>query len=217
MSAYLLNTVTELLDMLDGKTALDQHRVNEIRADLSTAAERSVDHERINAEIERRRVINEEWDAHYEYVRSLPPCDDDHGWQIGVDRDGQVDLMRRGECETCAHRGWYPEEVGMDPIPVRLVPGEPPEWVDADLYSDDDPYWWRIEPEPPTDNAALDAMIAALIDLEESIRMGDFDRLHKVAFVWAQRHEYLLAGTETWADQKIGPVRLGGADPESNE
>jgi hypothetical protein len=42
-----------------------------------------------------------------------------------------------------------------------------------------------------------------LDDAEESLRLGDFERMHKVIFVWSQRREHLLAGEETWEDQHI--------------
>lgn len=42
-----------------------------------------------------------------------------------------------------------------------------------------------------------------LDDAEESLRLGDYERMHKVIFVWSQRREHLLAGEETWEDQHI--------------
>lgn len=58
----------------------------------------------------------------------------------------------------------------------------------------------------PTEHLLLEI----LDDAELSLRMGNFNRMSKVIFVWSQRREHLLAGEETWADQRIGPTKLGG-------
>jgi hypothetical protein len=42
-----------------------------------------------------------------------------------------------------------------------------------------------------------------LDDAEEALRLGDYERMTKVIFVWSQRREHLLAGEETWEDQHI--------------
>jgi hypothetical protein len=59
-------------------------------------------------------------------------------------------------------------------------------------------------------NCENDVLHQVLEDAEASLIWSDFQRLHKVIFVWSQRATYLLNGTETWEDQHIGPVRLGG-------
>lgn len=60
-----------------------------------------------------------------------------------------------------------------------------------------------------------------LDDAERSLRLSNFDRMSKVIFVWSQRRDHLLAGEETWADQKIGPAKfprgLGVFNPEGIE
>lgn len=53
-------------------------------------------------------------------------------------------------------------------------------------------------------NEVIDVLLEVLDDVELSVRMGDIERLHKVAFVWSQRRDYLLTGRETWDDQRIG-------------
>ena len=43
-------------------------------------------------------------------------------------------------------------------------------------------------------------MRRVLDDAESALRMGDFEHMHKVIFVWSQRKEHLLAGEESWDD-----------------
>lgn len=56
-------------------------------------------------------------------------------------------------------------------------------------------------------------MLDVLNDLESSVRMGDLPRCSFIAFVWSQRRDHLLAGEETWADQRIPDVSIGGTVP----
>lgn len=49
-------------------------------------------------------------------------------------------------------------------------------------------------------------MRQVLDDAEASLRMGNVQRAMHVIFVWAQRKDYLLAGSESWEDQNIGPI-----------
>lgn len=53
-------------------------------------------------------------------------------------------------------------------------------------------------------------LYTVLADAEASLRMGNINRMSKVVFVWSQRRDHLLAGEETWADQRIGPLTFGG-------
>lgn len=52
-------------------------------------------------------------------------------------------------------------------------------------------------------------MRQVLDDAEASLRLSNFNRLAKVIFVWSQRKDHLLAGEETWADQRIGTPTFG--------
>jgi hypothetical protein len=61
----------------------------------------------------------------------------------------------------------------------------------------------------PSIEQQLAETIAALDDCDASLRAADTHRLAKCAFVWGQRREHILAGTETWADQHIGEVKVG--------
>lgn len=58
-----------------------------------------------------------------------------------------------------------------------------------------------------------DMMLAVLDDLERSVRVSDVPRAAFIGFVWAQRREHLLAGEESWADQRIPDVVFGGTTP----
>lgn len=48
-----------------------------------------------------------------------------------------------------------------------------------------------------------DLMARVLDTAEVALRMGDMERCCKAIFVWAQRQEHLLAGEETWEDNRV--------------
>lgn len=52
--------------------------------------------------------------------------------------------------------------------------------------------------------------VLALDYISDAIRVSDVSALHFAAFVWAQRCDAILGGEETWADQRMPPLVVGG-------
>lgn len=53
--------------------------------------------------------------------------------------------------------------------------------------------------------------------MEKAIRLGDHEAISFSAFVWAQRGDYILAGEETFEDQKLRQPTLGGIKINSDK
>jgi hypothetical protein len=54
--------------------------------------------------------------------------------------------------------------------------------------------------------ARLNQAVLALNDLEAALRLGDEMRVCEGVFIWSQHKDEILAGNETWADQKFDPA-----------
>jgi hypothetical protein len=52
--------------------------------------------------------------------------------------------------------------------------------------------------------------VLALEYMATAVHAGDMSALQLAAFVWAQRSDEILAGKESWADQHLPAIRLGG-------
>lgn len=52
--------------------------------------------------------------------------------------------------------------------------------------------------------------VLALEYMATAVHCSDLSALQLAAFVWAQRGDHILRGEETWADQKMPQVHLGG-------
>lgn len=65
------------------------------------------------------------------------------------------------------------------------------------------------------DNNSYGQAIAALEYMATAVAAGDSSALHFAAFVWAQRGDNILLGMETWADQRMPPIVMGGGVVEA--
>lgn len=124
-----------------------------------------------------------------------------------VRADGGTARAAEGRCHWC-NRAWP----CADAITARasLAPTEPLASIttERDALREQgelqDSYVRALE-------ATKRELLAVLDDIEASVRVSDFDRLAKCAFVWSQRRDHILDGEETWEDQRIGPLRFPGA------
>lgn len=52
--------------------------------------------------------------------------------------------------------------------------------------------------------------LKCLHDLENALRLGNTFAVHQGVFIWSQRRDAILAGEETWAEQRFDPTRKPG-------
>jgi len=51
-----------------------------------------------------------------------------------------------------------------------------------------------------------DEALACLKDLEQALRLGNYNAVVHGVFIWSQRHMAIMAGEEDWKDQRFDPA-----------